>query len=60
MGCEMKFVRLTGILAATTLFAGLVCAQAPQQPKRKRVLVIGEVKGYQHDSVSYAMAKIWN
>lgn len=28
------------------------------QPKKKRLLAIGEVKGYQHDSVSHALATI--
>jgi len=32
---------------------------AAQPPKLKRLLVIGEVKGFQHDSVSPAMATMW-
>ena len=31
----------------------------PNAPHRKRVLAIGETKGYQHDSVSTAMATLW-
>jgi type 1 glutamine amidotransferase len=58
----MGILRFTGIVAAAALLAGSMCAQGQgqQQPRRKRVLVIGEVKGFQHDSVSYAMAKVWN
>jgi type 1 glutamine amidotransferase len=37
-----------------------VCAFAQSEPGKKRVLCIGESKGYQHDSVSDAMATIWN
>src|SRR5688572_24193929 len=39
---------------------GLITAAllAQQQPQRKKLLVIGEVKGYQHDSVSHAMASL--
>ena len=58
----MGLLRFTGIVAAATLLAGSLCAQGQgqQPPRKKRVLVIGEVKGFQHDSVSYAMAKVWN
>jgi type 1 glutamine amidotransferase len=39
---------------------GLITAAllAQQQPQRKKLLVIGEVKGHQHDSVSHAMASL--
>jgi type 1 glutamine amidotransferase len=33
-------------------------AQAPVQTKKKQLLVLGEEKGYRHDSVSHAMATI--
>jgi type 1 glutamine amidotransferase len=42
-----------------TLF---ICALLPGQqnaPRKKRVLAIGETKGFQHDSVSTGMATIW-
>jgi len=29
------------------------------QPKKKKLLAIGEVKGFQHDSVSHALGTIW-
>lgn len=48
---------LTGSVGA--LSAGILLAQAaPAQPKRKKVLAIGEVKGFQHDSVSHALASV--
>src|SRR5690554_6106762 len=53
----MRLSRFTALLAATgILFAGSL--QAQQQ--RKRLLVIGESKGFQHDSISYAMASLLN
>jgi len=52
----MKLSRLFGILCAGLALAG---ALAAQPPKPKRLLVIGEVKGFQHDSVSPAMATMW-
>lgn len=33
-------------------------AQAPVQPAKKQLLVIGEEKGYRHESISHAMATI--
>jgi type 1 glutamine amidotransferase len=58
----MRLSRLTALLATfVVLFAGSMNAQQQQQAaKRKRLLVIGESKGFQHDSVSYAMAKLLN
>ena len=50
----MKLLRLLGLLLTC-----LLCAQAQNQPKKKHVLCIGESKGYQHDSISDAMATIW-
>jgi hypothetical protein len=52
----MKLSRLFGILGVGLALAG---ALAAQQPKPKRLLAIGEVKGFQHDSVSPAMATMW-
>jgi type 1 glutamine amidotransferase len=50
----MKAHRLVGILFLS--FAVSLCAQAP---RKKRVLCIGESKGFQHDSISDGMATIW-
>jgi uncharacterized protein len=48
------------ILAVSCL---ALCAGAAlygqQQPKKKKVLCIGQVKGFQHDSVTYGLANIW-
>jgi type 1 glutamine amidotransferase len=44
----------TGVLIAALAVVLPASAQAP----RKRVLAIGEVKGFQHDSVSHALASI--
>jgi uncharacterized protein len=51
----MSSLRLAALLA---LSAVISFGQQGQQPKRKKILAIGEVKGYQHDSVSHALASI--
>ena len=48
----MRALRHTRFLLAATL----VALPASAQVKRKKILAIGEVKGYQHDSVSHALA----
>jgi uncharacterized protein len=48
----MRVLRTSCIVLAALVLALPVCAQT----KRKRVLAIGEVKGFQHDSVSHALA----
>src|SRR4051794_22213209 len=50
-----RFMRFFTALFAALLFALSLSAQPA---KRKKVLAIGEVKGYQHDSVSHALASI--
>ncbi len=59
-------MKLLRSLLLLTLAATLVSAQptpatkgAPQAPRKKRVLAIGAVEGYQHDSVSNGLATIW-
>ena len=54
----MKFTRrqLCGAVASAVPFS--VLAQA--QPKRKKLLAIGAVSGFQHDSVSNGLATIYN
>ena len=44
-----------------TLIVGafLLHAQTPETPKRKRILAIGQSKGFQHDSMSEGIATIW-
>jgi uncharacterized protein len=54
----MRALISSGLIAATALVCLSSFAQQQQQPRRKKILVIGEVKGYQHDSVSYAMASL--
>jgi uncharacterized protein len=43
---------------AAVLFAVAVCCGQPAPTGKKKLLVIGEEKGYRHDSVSHAMATI--
>jgi len=39
--------------------AFLLSAQTPEAPQRKRILAIGQSKGFQHDSTSEGIATIW-
>jgi uncharacterized protein len=51
-------MRLLAVLFAALLAAPLASAQqAP--PKKKKLLVIGQVKGFQHDTVSHGAAMLW-
>src|SRR5260221_2459789 len=50
-----------GLLAGLTAIAssGTLLAQSPEKPKRN-LLFIGQAKGYQHESISTAMATTYN
>ena len=55
----MKAIRiLTAVFVLLGLSAPLSCPLKAQQ-KRKRLLVIGAVEGFQHDATSQAMATLW-
>jgi type 1 glutamine amidotransferase len=47
------------IVLALAAFAALTFGQAPQPPKKKKLLAIGAVYGFQHDSVSNGLATMW-
>ena len=54
----MKTSRLFPVL----FLAFAVCASPqaqPNQPRKKRLLAIGASKGFQHDSISYALGTLW-
>ncbi|MCZ2073553.1 MAG: ThuA domain-containing protein [Bryobacteraceae bacterium] len=51
-------MKLLGIIGIWVLLVGSP-ATLPAQQTKKKVLAIGEVKGFQHDSVSHALATIW-
>ncbi|HBY62752.1 MAG TPA: ThuA domain-containing protein [Solibacterales bacterium] len=53
---RFPLLRLAALCAAFVLAAS---AQPPNAPRKRRVLAIGEVKGFQHDSVSQALATIY-
>src|ERR1035441_9034139 len=57
----MKFLRTSLAFLLAMSVCGLIDAQQPAQgqQKRKKVLAIGQTKGFQHDSVSTAMATMW-
>src|SRR4051794_16768002 len=49
------------VVAASFLLAGAVLAQIPAEPpqnSRKKLLVIGDEKGFRHEAISHAMAVI--
>lgn len=50
------------IILSLAVAAILLPAQQPQQPqapRRKRLLCIGAVKGFQHDATSHGLATLW-
>jgi type 1 glutamine amidotransferase len=51
----MRIIRFAAIFALSLT----LCGSCAAQPKKKKLLAIGEVKGFQHDSVSHALATIW-
>jgi type 1 glutamine amidotransferase len=59
----MKLLRYSLVLLLGIGIGGLIIAQqgsqAQQPPKRKKVLAIGQTKGFQHDSVSTGLATMW-
>ena len=54
----MKSFRISLALILGLALAISASAQPNAQPKKKKLLAIGEVKGYQHSSVSHALATI--
>jgi hypothetical protein len=50
-------VRMIRAIAAASLAVVLAAPAAAQQ--RKRLLAIGQVRGYQHDATSHGLATIW-
>ncbi|MCL5746006.1 MAG: ThuA domain-containing protein, partial [Acidobacteria bacterium] len=52
----MMKLRFALVLA---LAVGVCGSLGAQQARKKRLLIIGQTKGFQHDSVSYAMGTLW-
>jgi type 1 glutamine amidotransferase len=52
----MKTIRL--VLLILSLAASGLCTARSELPRKKQLLVVGEEKGYRHESVSHAMATI--
>jgi type 1 glutamine amidotransferase len=48
------------LLALTTILALNVAAAALAQPPKRRLLVVGQSKGYQHEAISTAMVTLFN
>lgn len=47
------------LLGALFLLLAVAGSPQAQPPKKKKLLAIGAVKGFQHDSVSHALATLW-
>ncbi len=54
----MKAIRTALIVCLTAALAGSLAAQR-RPPEKKKLLAIGEVKGFQHDATSHGLATIW-
>ena len=52
----MKRIRLAGSIAAVAVMGLAISAQTPAT--KKKLLVIGEEKGYRHEAVTHAMVTI--
>jgi type 1 glutamine amidotransferase len=52
-------MRKLGLVLMAPLVVALCVPLAAQPPKRKKVLFIGQTKGFHHDSVSSAAGAIW-
>ena|SRR5580765_1832520 len=67
---RLKLIGVTIVLALAAGFHGVLRAQEvlrpidpatqPSAPALKRLLIIGQAKGYQHDSISSAMATLYD
>ncbi len=51
-------MRLFNLLLSTSLVFGVAGFAQQNAPKRKKLLIIAETKGFTHDSISHAMATI--
>ena len=54
----MKWTRSALLIAQALGLCALAYAQ-PERPPKKKVLAIGQSKGYEHDAVSHGLATIW-
>lgn len=56
----MKAIRIgTALLVLLGFAATMTVTSNAQTPRKKRLLVIGAVKGFQHDATSHGLATIW-
>jgi uncharacterized protein len=52
--------RMRQVLALTLVLAVAGAGAAPTQEKKRRLLIIGQSKGYQHEAISTAMVTLYN
>jgi hypothetical protein len=51
-------MRKPALVGALVLIFSVIASTQAQQPKRKKLLAIGMSEGFQHDSISHALATI--
>ena len=56
---NLNLSKFSKITAAAALLAAVAFSQPQQQPRKKKLLAIGAVEGFQHDSVSNGLATMW-
>lgn len=52
----MRYLRFGALIA---VFLTIHSGSAQQAPKKKKLLAIGQVKGYQHDATTHGLATVW-
>ena len=52
-------MKTLSLMGALFIAIGIFASSQAQPPKKKKLLAIGAVKGFEHDSVSHGLATIW-
>ncbi len=50
---------MRALIFSTLILAGIAGSMLAQQPAKKRLLFVGQSKGWQHESISYAAGTLW-
>ena len=54
----MRFIRIALVVSVALALCAPLAAQR-QPPSKRKILAIGQSKGFQHDAMSYGLATIW-
>ncbi|MBL8234274.1 MAG: ThuA domain-containing protein, partial [Bryobacterales bacterium] len=55
----MKPLRFTLLFAALFAVSAVIPADAQPPARKKKLLAIGQTKGFQHDATTHGLATIW-